>query len=121
VIRGNENRVLDANQLNPNDGEQVGGDQEGLAEYHRRIREADKGVEGGGDHGGLAEEDQDAQGQVATGPGSTLSPGNSPPPRGSNRTAGNPVEVKNRSWMQSLNYGSYKIKWRRETETHEPN
>jgi hypothetical protein len=83
VVRGNENRVLDANQPNPNDGEQVGGDQEGLAEYHRRIREADGGVEDGSDHGGLAEGDHDAQGQVATGPGSTLSPGNSPPPRGS--------------------------------------
>jgi hypothetical protein len=83
VIRGNENRVLDASQLNPHDGEQVGGDQEGLAEYHRGIREAEEGVEDGGDHGGLAEGDQDAQGQVATGLGSTLSPGNSPPPRGS--------------------------------------
>jgi hypothetical protein len=83
VVRGNENRVLDANQLNPNDGEQVGGDQEELAEYHRRIREADEGVEDGGDHGGLAGGDQGAQGRIATGPGSILSPGISPPPRGS--------------------------------------
>jgi hypothetical protein len=40
-------------------------------------------VEDGGDYGGLAGGDQDAQDQVAMGPGSTLSPGNSPPPRGS--------------------------------------
>jgi hypothetical protein len=71
------------NQLNPNDGEQVGGDQEELAEYHRRIREADEGVEDGGDHAGLAGGDQGAQGRIATGPGSILSPGHSPPPRGS--------------------------------------
>jgi hypothetical protein len=58
-IRGNDNRVLDANQLNPNDGEHVGRDQEELAEYHRRIREADEGAEGDGGHGGLAEGDRD--------------------------------------------------------------
>jgi hypothetical protein len=33
VVRGNGNRVLDAGQLDPNNGEQVGGDQEELAEY----------------------------------------------------------------------------------------
>jgi hypothetical protein len=81
VVRGNGNRVLDAGQLDPNNGEQVGGDQEELAEYHRRIREADEGVEDGGDRGGLAGGDQGAQDQIATGPGSILSPGNSPPPR----------------------------------------
>jgi hypothetical protein len=32
VIRGNGNRVLDAGQLDPDHGEQVGGDQEVLAE-----------------------------------------------------------------------------------------
>jgi hypothetical protein len=36
VVRGNGNRVLDARQLDPNNGEQVGGDQEVLAEHHRR-------------------------------------------------------------------------------------
>jgi hypothetical protein len=41
VARGNGNRSLDAGQLDPNNGEQVGGDQEVLAEHHRRIREAD--------------------------------------------------------------------------------
>jgi hypothetical protein len=72
---------LDAGQLDPNNGEQVGGDQEVLAEHHRRIREADKGTEDGGDQGELAGGDQGAQGQIATGPGSILSPGNSLPPR----------------------------------------
>jgi hypothetical protein len=62
VVRGNGNRVLDAGQLDPNNGEQVGGDQEELAEYHRRIREADEGVEDGGHHGELAGGDQGAQG-----------------------------------------------------------
>jgi hypothetical protein len=81
VVRGNGNRVLDAGQLDPNNGEQVGGDQEELAEYHRRIREADEGVEDGGDRGELAGGDQGAQDRIATGPGSILSPGNSPPPR----------------------------------------
>jgi hypothetical protein len=81
VVRGNGNRVLDAGQLDPNNGEQVGVDQEELAEYHRRIRKADEGVEDGGDQGKLAGGDQGAQGQIATGPGSSLSPGNSPPPR----------------------------------------
>jgi hypothetical protein len=81
VVRGNDNRVLDAGQLDPNNGEQVGGDQEELAEYHWRIREADEGVEDGGDRGKLTGEDQDAQGRIVTGPGSILSPGNSPPPR----------------------------------------
>jgi hypothetical protein len=81
VVIGNGNRVLDAGQLDPNNGEQVGGDQEELAEYHRRIREADEGVEDGGDQGKLAGGDQGAQGQIATGPGSSLSPGNSPPLR----------------------------------------
>jgi hypothetical protein len=81
VVRGNGNRVLEAGQLDPNNGEQAGGDQEVLAEYHRRIREADEGVEDGGDQGELAGGDQDAQGRIATGPGSILSPGNSPPPK----------------------------------------
>jgi hypothetical protein len=81
VVRGNGNRVLDAGQLDPNNGEQVGGDQEVLAEHHRRIREADEGTEDGGDQGELAGGDQGAQGRIATGPGSILSPGNSPPPR----------------------------------------
>jgi hypothetical protein len=81
VVRGNDNRVLDAGQLDPNNGEQVGGDQEELAEYHWRIREADEGVEDVGDRGELAGEDQDAQGRIVRGPGSILSPGNSPPPR----------------------------------------
>jgi hypothetical protein len=81
VVRGNGNRVLDAGQPDPNNGEQVGGDQEVLAEHHRRIREADEGAEDGGDLGELAGGDQGAQGQIATGPGSILSPGNSPPPR----------------------------------------
>jgi hypothetical protein len=81
IVRGNGSRVLDAKQIDPNNGEQVGGDQEELAEYHRRIREANEGVEDGGDQGELAGGDQGAQGQVATGPGSILSPGNSPPPR----------------------------------------
>jgi hypothetical protein len=81
VVRGNRNRVLDAGQIDPNNGEQVGGDQEALAENHRRIREADDGVEDGGDQGELAGGDQGAQGRIATGPSSILSPGNSPPPR----------------------------------------
>jgi hypothetical protein len=45
------------------------------------IREVDEGVEDGGDCGELAGGDQGAQGRIATGPGSILSPGNSPPPR----------------------------------------
>jgi hypothetical protein len=81
VVRGNGNRVLDAGQIVPYNGEQVGGDQEELAEYHRRIREAEEGVEDGGDPGELAGGDQGAQGRIATGPGSIHSPGNSPPPR----------------------------------------
>jgi hypothetical protein len=43
VVRGNGNRVLDAGQLDPNNGDPVGGDQEVLAEHHRRIREAYEG------------------------------------------------------------------------------
>jgi hypothetical protein len=43
IVRGNGNRVLDAGQLDPNNGEQVGGDQKVLAEHHRRIREAARG------------------------------------------------------------------------------
>jgi hypothetical protein len=42
VIRGNGNRVLDAGQLYPDNGEQVGGDQEVLAGQRRRTREADE-------------------------------------------------------------------------------
>jgi hypothetical protein len=81
VIRSNGNRVLDAGQLDPNNGEQVGGDQEVLAGQRRRTREADKGEDDGGNQGGLARGEQDAQGQIVTGPGSILSPGNSPPQR----------------------------------------
>jgi hypothetical protein len=81
IVRGNGNRVLDAGQLDPNNGEQVGGDQEELPEFHRRIREVDEGVEDGGDRGELAGGEHGAQGRIATGPGSILSPGNSPPPR----------------------------------------
>jgi hypothetical protein len=81
IVGGNGNRVLDAGQLDPYNGEQVGGDQEVLAEHHQRIREAGEGTEDGGDQGELAGGDQGAQGQIATGPGSILSPGNSPPPR----------------------------------------
>jgi hypothetical protein len=36
VVRGNGNRVLDAGQLDPNNREQVGGDQEVLAERHQK-------------------------------------------------------------------------------------
>jgi hypothetical protein len=38
-------------------------------------------VEDGGDQRELAGGDQGAQGRITTGPGSILSPGNSPPPR----------------------------------------
>jgi hypothetical protein len=72
VVRVNGNRVLDAGQLDPNNGEQVGGDQEVLAEHRRRIREADEGKEDGGDQGELAGGDQGAQGRITTGPGSIL-------------------------------------------------
>jgi hypothetical protein len=81
VVRGNGNRILDAGQLDPNNGEQVGGDQEELAEDHRRISKAEEGVEDGGDRGELPGGDQGAQGRIATGPGSILSPGNSLPQR----------------------------------------
>jgi hypothetical protein len=54
VIRGNGNRVLDAGHLDPNNGEQVVGDQEVLAEHRRRTREADEGTEDDGDHRGPA-------------------------------------------------------------------
>jgi hypothetical protein len=79
VIRGNGSRVLDAGQLDANNAEQVGGDQEVLAKRHWRIREAEEGTEDGGDQGGPAGGDQGAQGQIATGLGSILIPGNSPP------------------------------------------
>jgi hypothetical protein len=62
VIRGNGNRVLDAGQLDPDNGEQVGGDQEVLAGQPRRTREADKGADNGGNQVGLARGEQDAQG-----------------------------------------------------------
>jgi hypothetical protein len=81
VIRGNGNRVLDAGQLDPDNGEQVGGDQEVLAGQRRRTREAGEGEDDGGDQGGLARGEPDAQGRIVTGPGSILSPGNSPPQR----------------------------------------
>jgi hypothetical protein len=73
VIRGNENRVLDAGQLDPDNGEQVGGDQEVFAGEQRRTREADEGEDNGGDQGGLARREQDIQGRIVT------APGNSPP------------------------------------------
>jgi hypothetical protein len=72
---------LDAGQLDPYNGEQVGGDQEVLAGQRRRTSEADEGADDGGNQGGLAGGEQDAQGQIVTGPGSILSPGNSPPQR----------------------------------------
>jgi hypothetical protein len=81
-VRGQGYRVLDADQFNRN-GKQVEGGQRGLAEYYRRIREADAGTEDSGGQGGRAEGNRGARGQVAEGPGSTLSPGNSPPQRGS--------------------------------------
>jgi hypothetical protein len=81
VIRGNGNRVLDAGQLDPNNGEQVEGDQEVLAGQQRRTREADEGADDDGNQGGLAGGEQDAQGRIVTGPGSILSLGNSPPRR----------------------------------------
>jgi hypothetical protein len=80
VIRSNGNRVLDAGQLDPNNGEQVGGDQEVLAGQRRRTREADKGEDDGGNQGGLARGEQDAQGRIVTGPGSILSPRELSPP-----------------------------------------
>jgi hypothetical protein len=81
VIRGNGNRVLDAGQLDPDNGEQVGGDQEVLAGQRRRTREADEGEDDSGDQGRLARGEQDAQGRIVTGPDSILSPGNSLPQR----------------------------------------
>jgi hypothetical protein len=81
VIRGNGNRVLDAGQLDPDNGEQEGGDQEVLAGQCRMTREADEREDDGGNQGGLARGEQDAQGPIVTGLGSILSPGNSPPQR----------------------------------------
>jgi hypothetical protein len=89
VIRGYGNRVLDTGQLDPDNGEQVGGDQEVLAGQRWRTREADEGADDDGDQGGLARGEQDAQGQIVTGPDSIFSPGNSPTPEsypGSNWT-----------------------------------
>jgi hypothetical protein len=62
IIRGNGNRVLDAGQLDPDNGEQVEGDQEVLVGQRQRTREADEGEDDGGDQGGLARGEQDAQG-----------------------------------------------------------
>jgi hypothetical protein len=81
VIQGNGNRVLDAGQLDPDNGEHVGGNQEVLAGEQQRLQEADKGEDDGGAQGGLARGEQDAQGQIVAAPGSILSPGNSPPQR----------------------------------------
>jgi hypothetical protein len=58
----------------------MGGFSLGEPEQHRRTREADEGEDDGGDQGGLARGEHDAQGRIDTGPGSILSPGNFSPP-----------------------------------------
>jgi hypothetical protein len=75
VVRGNGNRVLEAGQLDPNNGEQVGGDQEVLAERHRRIREAEEVAEDGHDQGELAGGDQGCPGSNRHGTGFHSQPG----------------------------------------------
>jgi hypothetical protein len=55
------NRVLDAGQRDHDNGEQVGGNQEVLAGEQRRLQEADKVEDNGGDQGELARGEQDAQ------------------------------------------------------------
>jgi hypothetical protein len=95
IIRGNGNRVLDAGQLDPDNGEQVGGDQEVLAGQRQRSREADEGADDDGDQGGLARGEQDAQGQIVTGPGFHSWPGELSLPQsypGSNWTQSHIVE-----------------------------
>jgi hypothetical protein len=65
VIQGNINRVLEAGQLNQNNGEQVGreeGNQEVLAGEQRRPQEVDGVEDGGGDQGRPAGGGRDAQG-----------------------------------------------------------